>query len=155
MVGMSWSGTYFWFNWNEVLILKGINTIISDYCYYHLATILTAFVFAILIPRAPYSDYKTDKRRPREDSCSKGCKGVCKGLFKFKILKFSLLSLTNASLTAIYESAVFLFLMNNAIDKIPNNPPLAMPFLVLIAFHGSMFLLGLCQCNRCYKHSEY
>lgn len=59
-----------------------------------------------------------------------------------------------ASFTAIYETVVFAFLSFNTYDK-TDDPPLALPFLVLIAYFGTIFIFGACQCIKCYRHSDY
>ena len=30
-----------------------------------------------------------------------------------------------------------------------------MPYMVLIAYFGSLFLIGICKCNKCFEHSNY
>lgn len=110
----------------------------------------------MVLPAAPYSnidknqDIKNDRllrssnylSQENQAGCSKSCFGVLRRLFSFKMIKTFLIVLPSASLTAIFEAVIFSFLSFNASDK-TNDSPLALPFLVVIAYYGSIFFMSL------------
>jgi hypothetical protein len=70
------------------------------------------------------------------------------------MIKMFLVVLPSASLTAIIEAVIFCFLSFNAGDK-TDESVFALPFLVVIAYYGSIFFLSFGQCKKCFSHSQY
>ena len=139
MLGMTWSGCYFWFGilGQEVTLPQLFN----DYAYYQIITLVAALVITLVLPAAPYSELKNVNRRVKVESCFSKSGRLLKKLFSFRLLLSFLLVACTSSFTAIYETIIFAFLAFNTEDK-TNSPPLGLPFMVLILYHGTMFIFG-------------
>jgi len=117
-IGMGFGAAYFW-NVGNILQPKPYAKI-KDFTFICLILITVALSLSLVIPKAPYSDQKSvnkNKLRPKKSSHSYGML-VLKEFFTFKVLfKIIFHVLPMASIQAMLEFSMFLFLFNNTIDK--------------------------------------
>ena len=110
--------------------------------------------FALLLPKAPYSDQKSGdhkkvKHRVRRSCCYGG--EVLKEFFSVNLLfKIFFHILPSASIQAMLELCMFIFLSFNAVDKLWTFSPIAIPFLVLFTYYFTIFFVSIFKCGKCY-----
>jgi hypothetical protein len=117
-IGMGCGAAYFW-NVGNISQPKPYAKI-KDFTYICLILISVALSLSLVIPKAPYSDQKSVKKnnlKAKKSSCYYGTL-VLKEFFTFKVLfKIIFHVLPMASIQAMLEFCMFLFLFNNTIDK--------------------------------------
>ena len=58
--------------------------------------------------------------------------------------------LPSASIQAMIELCMFLFLSFNAVDKLWTNSPIAIPMLVICTYYFTIFFVSIFKCGKCY-----
>jgi hypothetical protein len=119
-----------------------------------LAILCSAFSLSLVLPKAPYSDQKGGdnkkmSQRVRRSCCYGG--EVLKQFFSVNVIfQIFFHILPSASILAMVELCMFIFLQDNALDKLYLQSSIAIPFFVLGTYYLTIFLVSIFKCVKCY-----
>lgn len=121
---------------------------------------MLAFSLSLVMGKAPYSDHHSFTKAKVGYGSNKKVRmfssflPILSRIFTFRLIKLLPLIAVCASLTGILEGVMYSFLAFNTFDK-TDDPVLGLPFLIFIAYYGSMFIASIGECTACFKHSYY